>query len=43
MSDLPPIIWIVNRGKAAIEHTGILPDYESTVVHDRFASYFSYA
>ncbi|MEM6735859.1 MAG: transposase, partial [Bacteroidota bacterium] len=32
-----------SRGKAAIERAGILPDYQGTLVHDRFVSYFGYA
>ena len=30
------------RGKDAIDRAGILPCYQGTVVHDRFASYFRY-
>lgn len=30
------------RGKEAIDRAGILADYQGTVVHDRFASYFGY-
>ncbi|MEM6813320.1 MAG: transposase [Bacteroidota bacterium] len=32
-----------SRGKAAIARAGILPDYQGTLVHDRFAAYFRYA
>lgn len=30
------------RGKEAIERADILPEYQGTVVHDRFVSYFGY-
>lgn len=32
-----------NRGKAAIEKAGILPNYTGTLIHDRFSPYFKYS
>jgi len=30
------------RGKAAIEENGIIPQYKGKLIHDCWASYFSY-
>lgn len=33
----------LNRGKQAMDDIGILEDYNGTLIHDRFSSYFSYS
>lgn len=32
----------LKRGKQAMDKMGVLPNYEGTLIHDRFSSYFSY-